>query len=142
MSPVPPVAISAIFAGMLTKVGVYSLIRVFTLLFTQDVGWTHQVLLWLSGFTMVTGVLGAAAQNEIRKILSFHIISQIGYMILGLAIFTPLALVGAIFYILHHIVVKANLFLVGGFLDPIDSGRSKKPERVGHRGRGVRIDQL
>ena len=110
----PPVAISAIFAGMLTKVGVYSLIRVFTLLFIQDVGWTHQTLLWLSGFTMVTGVLGAAAQSEFRKILSFHIISQIGYMILGLALYTQLALAGAVFYLVHHIIVKANLFLVAG----------------------------
>ena len=112
----PPVAISAIFAGMLTKVGVYALIRAFTLLFTQDVGWTHQVLLWLSGLTMLTGVLGAAAQNEIRKILSFHIISQIGYMIMGLALYTPLALAGAVFYLVHHIIVKANLFFVAGLV--------------------------
>ena len=61
---------------------------------------------------MVAGVLGAAAQTEFRRILSFHIISQIGYMILGLALFTPLALVGAVFYLIHHIVVKANLFLI------------------------------
>ncbi|MDR9390432.1 MAG: Na+/H+ antiporter subunit D [Trueperaceae bacterium] len=112
----PPVAISAIFAGMLTKVGVYALLRAFTLLFTQDVSWTHNVLLWLAGATMVTGVLGAAAQNEIRKILSFHIISQIGYMIMGLALFTPLALAGAVFYLVHHIIVKANLFFVAGLV--------------------------
>jgi multicomponent Na+:H+ antiporter subunit D len=112
----PPVAISAIFAGMLTKVGVYALLRAFTLLFTQDVSWTHNVLLWLAGATMVTGVLGAAAQNEIHKILSFHIISQIGYMIMGLALFTPLALAGAVFYLVHHIIVKANLFFVAGLV--------------------------
>ena len=110
----PPIAVSAIFAGLLTKVGVYALIRVFTLLFTQDVGTTHTLLLWVAGLTMVTGVLGAAAQTDVRKILSFHIVSQIGYMIMGLALFTPLALVGAVFYIVHHIIVKANLFLVAG----------------------------
>ena len=110
----PPIAIAAIFAGLLTKVGVYALIRVFTLLFTQDVPFTHTILLWAAGFTMVTGVLGAAAQTDVRKILSFHIISQIGYMVMGLALFTPLALVGAVFYIVHHIIVKANLFLVAG----------------------------
>jgi multicomponent Na+:H+ antiporter subunit D len=64
-------------------------------------------------------VLGAAAQQDVRKILSFHIISQIGYMIMGLALFTPLALVGAIFYIVHHIIVKANLFLVAGVAERI-----------------------
>ncbi|GMV43720.1 MAG: cation:proton antiporter [Myxococcales bacterium] len=110
----PPVAVSALFAGLLTKVGVYALIRVFTLLFTHDVGTTHMVLLVTAALTMVTGVLGAAAHYETRRILSFHIVSQIGYMIMGLALFTPLALLGSVFYILHHIVVKTNLFLVSG----------------------------
>lgn len=110
----PPVAISAVFAGLLTKVGVYALIRMFTLVFTLDTGYTHNLLLAAAVLTMITGVLGAAAQNEFRKILSFHIVSQIGYMILGLALYTPLAIAGAVFYLVHHIIVKANLFLVSG----------------------------
>lgn len=110
----PPVAVSAIFAGLLTKVGVYSLIRAFTLLFVTDLEFTHNLLLLIAGLTMVTGVLGAMAQSEIRRILSFHIVSQIGYMLMGLALFTPLALAGSVFYIIHHIVVKTNLFLIGG----------------------------
>jgi multicomponent Na+:H+ antiporter subunit D len=111
----PPAAVSAIFSGLLTKVGVYTLIRVFTLLFTQNVGYTHHTLLLVgAGLTMLTGVLGAAAQNEFRRILSFHIVSQIGYMVMGLALFTPLALAGSVFYITHHIIVKTNLFLVSG----------------------------
>ncbi|MEM7026412.1 MAG: Na+/H+ antiporter subunit D [Pseudomonadota bacterium] len=110
----PPVAVSAIFAGLLTKVGVYALIRTFTLIFTHDVDFTHDILLVAAALTMLTGVLGAAAQSEFRRILSFHIVSQIGYMILGLALYTPLALAGAVFYVVHHIIVKANLFLVSG----------------------------
>lgn len=110
----PPVAVSAIFAGLLTKVGVYALIRVFTLLFVQDVGYTHSLLLFMAAMTMLTGVLGAVAQDDFRRILSFHIISQVGYMVMGLALFTPLALAGAIFYIIHHILVKTNLFLASG----------------------------
>ncbi len=110
----PPVAISAIFAGLLTKVGVYALIRTFTLIFTQDIGYTHGILSVVAALTMITGVLGAAAQNQFRKILSFHIISQIGYMVLGLALFAPLAIAGAVFYLVHHIIVKANLFLISG----------------------------
>jgi multicomponent Na+:H+ antiporter subunit D len=110
----PPVAVSAVFAGLLTKVGVYAFFRVFTLVFVQDVGYTHELLLWIAGLTMVTGVLGAASQMEFRKVLSFHIISQIGYMIMGLALYTPLALLGGVFYIVHHIIVKTNLFLVSG----------------------------
>ena len=110
----PPVAVSAIFAGLLTKVGVYALIRVFTLIFTQDVSFTYTLILVVAVLTMVTGVLGAVIQNEFRKILSFHIISQIGYIVMGLGLATPLALAGAVFYIVHHIIVKTNLFLVSG----------------------------
>ncbi|WP_295049092.1 Na+/H+ antiporter subunit D [uncultured Paracoccus sp.] len=110
----PHYAVSAVFAGLLTKVGVYALMRVFTLIFVQDIGYTHEILLWVSLLTMVTGVLGAAAQGDFRKILSFHIISQIGYMVLGLALMTPLAVMGAVFYLLHHIIVKTNLFLIAG----------------------------
>jgi len=111
----PQVAVSALFAGLLTKVGVYALFRMFTLIFTQDVEYTHNILLWAATLTMLTGVLGAAAQFEFRRILSFHIVSQIGYMMLGLALFTPLAIIGGVFYIMHHIIVKTNLFLVSGF---------------------------
>jgi Formate hydrogenlyase subunit 3/Multisubunit Na+/H+ antiporter, MnhD subunit len=112
----PPVAVSALFSGLLTKVGVYALIRVFTRLFVQDVGYTHTLILIIAGLTMVTGVLGAVAQMEVRRILSFHIISQIGYMVMGLGMLTPLALGGAIFYIIHHIIVKTNLFLISGMV--------------------------
>lgn len=105
--------VSALFAGLLTKVGVYALIRVVTLLW-PDHGVMHETLLWVACATMLVGVLGAAAQNEVRRILSFHIVSQVGYMVLGLAIASPLAIAGAVFYLIHHIVVKANLFLIGG----------------------------
>ncbi len=118
----PAFAVSAVFAGLLTKVGVYALIRMFTLIFDHDIAFTHTILLWVAGLTMVTGVLGAAAQTDFRKILSFHIVSQIGYMILGLALLTPLAIVGAVFYLVHHIVVKANLFLIAGVASRIAGG--------------------
>ncbi len=110
----PPVAVSAIFAGLLTKVGVYAMVRVFTLIFTGDMLFTHGLLLALAGLTMASGVLGAMAQFDFRRLLSFHIISQIGYMILGLALFTPLALAATVFYIFHHILVKSNLYLISG----------------------------
>jgi multicomponent Na+:H+ antiporter subunit D len=110
----PPAAVSAIFAALLTKVGVYALVRVFTLVFVHDVAFTHGAILVAAVCTMVTGVLGAMAQNEFRRILSFHIVSQIGYMLMGLGLFTPLALAGTIFYLVHHIIVKTNLFLISG----------------------------
>jgi multicomponent Na+:H+ antiporter subunit D len=110
----PPVAITAIFSGLLTKVGVYALIRVFTLLFVQDVGYTHSLILVIAGLTMVTGVLGAVAQHEFRRLLSFHIVSQIGYLLMGLGLFTQAALAGAVFFLFHVAVAKSALFLVSG----------------------------
>jgi len=116
----PPVSASAIFAGLLTKVGVYAMIRVFTLVFA-DVESVYRLLLWVAGLTMVAGVLGAVSQFHVRRILSFHIISQIGYMVMGLALLASpnvaarrLGLIAAVFYIVHHIVVKTNLFLIAG----------------------------
>jgi multicomponent Na+:H+ antiporter subunit D len=106
--------VAAIFAALLTKVGVYAMIRLITLVFPAGQEWISPMLWFVAAGTMVVGVLGAAAHWDIRRILSFHIISQIGYMIVGLAIATPLAIAGAVLYILHHIVVKANLFLVAG----------------------------
>lgn len=111
-----PVTVSAFFAGMLSKVGVYALIRMFTLVFVTHTAVTHTTLLVVAALTMLFGVVGAASQMEMRRILSFHIISQVGYMVLGLALFTPLALAGAIVYLVHHIIVKANLFLVSGLV--------------------------
>jgi multicomponent Na+:H+ antiporter subunit D len=112
----PPIAVSAIFAGLLTKVGVYALLRAFTLMFVGDVGFTHTLILVIAALTMAVGVLGAASQMEFRRVLSFHIVSQIGYMVMGLGLMTPLGLAGSVFYLMHHIIVKTNLFLVGGIV--------------------------
>lgn len=110
----PPSAVSAVFAGLLTKVGVYALFRCYTLMFVPLFPEVQPIILWLAILTMVTGVLGAASHFDMRRILSFHIVSQIGYMVLGLAFMTPLALAAAVFYLVHHIIVKTNLFLISG----------------------------
>jgi len=107
--------ILAIFAALLTKVGVYAIVRCFTLIFPVTDG-LATIIGVMAALTMITGVLGAASHFDIRKILSFHIISQIGYMLVGVAIATPLALAGSVLYIVHHIIVKANLFLIGGVI--------------------------
>jgi multicomponent Na+:H+ antiporter subunit D len=112
--PTPPVAVTAIFSALLTKVGVYALVRTFTLVFVHDQGFTHGIILAAGILTMLVGVLGAVAQNEIRRILSVHIVSQIGYMLVGLALLTPLALAGLVFMLAHNIFVKTTLFLMGG----------------------------
>ncbi len=112
----PPIGISSFLIAMMTKVGVYTLIRFFTIVFPLEDTMLRTVFLVLSGFTMVVGVLGAAIQIDFRKILSFHIVSQIGYMLMGLAIGTPLAIAGALFFVLHNVLVKTNLFFISGLV--------------------------
>ncbi|MGF1665192.1 MAG: proton-conducting transporter membrane subunit [Acidimicrobiia bacterium] len=113
--PTAPAPVAAIFAGLLTKVGVFVIIRTQTLLFPQEGPST--LILFVAGATMAVGVLGAIAQNDIKRILSFHIVSQIGYMIMGLGFLTEVGLAAAILYITHHIIVKTGLFLVGGLVE-------------------------
>ncbi|MDP3267949.1 MAG: proton-conducting transporter membrane subunit [Legionella sp.] len=119
---------AAIFAGMLTKVGVYALIRLTTLIL-PDSHYILSLLLFVAGLTMLTGVLGAASEFHFRRLLSFHIISQIGYMVMGLAIYTSFALAGTIFYIVHHIIVKTNLFLISGICSKI--GKTSDLRKLG-----------
>lgn len=114
--PTAPMAVTAVFAGILTKVGVYAIIRTQTLLVAPEDRF-GTLLLVVAALTMAVGVLGAIAQNDIKRILSFHIVSQIGYMIFGLGLFTVAGLAGAILYIVHHIIVKTTLFLVGGLVE-------------------------
>jgi multicomponent Na+:H+ antiporter subunit D len=113
---VTPTPVAAIFAGLLTKVGVYACVRVFTLVYSAHQDFLAMILLPIGVLTMITGVFGAASQFYIPRILSFHIISQIGYMIVGLGFFTRGALAATVFYIVHHILVKTNLFLIGGII--------------------------
>jgi multicomponent Na+:H+ antiporter subunit D len=111
----PPAAIAALFGGLLTKVGVYAIIRTFTLIFYHDPGFTHKgIITVIAGLTMLLGVLGAVSQFNFKRILSYHIISQVGYMVMGLGVYTTLAVAGAIYYIVHHIIVKSALFLFAG----------------------------
>jgi multicomponent Na+:H+ antiporter subunit D len=112
----PPPVVSAVFAGLLTKVGVYALLRTFTLVFVGDVGYTHTVVLVVAGITMIVGVLGALAQNEMRRILSFLIVSHIGFAVMGLGLYTPAGLSGAVFYIVEDMLVLTALFLATGII--------------------------
>jgi multicomponent Na+:H+ antiporter subunit D len=110
----PPVVVSAIFSGLLTKVGIYALVRVFTLLYADQAAGFQPLLLTVAGLTMVIGVIGAVAQHEMRRLLSFHIISQIGYLVMGLALFTVSAMAGLIYFLVHVALAKSTLFLVAG----------------------------
>jgi multicomponent Na+:H+ antiporter subunit D len=126
--PTAPSPVTAIFAGLLTKVGVYAIIRTQTLLF-PDADRPRDVILFLAAATMVVGVLGAIAQADVKRILSFHIVSQIGYMVLGLGLFTVSGIAGAVYFIVHQIPVKTALFLTGGLIEHV--GGSGRLSRLG-----------
>ncbi|WP_017594316.1 Na+/H+ antiporter subunit D [Nocardiopsis potens] len=112
--PVAITRISAIFAALLTKVAVYAIIRTQTLLFSRDD--VSGVLLWMAIATMIVGILGALVQDDINRIMSFALVSHIGFMLFGLGVGTVAGLAGAIVYLVHHIVVQASLFLVNGLI--------------------------
>lgn len=113
--PTAPSMVTAVFAGLLTKVGVYAIIRTRSVVFPD--GRLDDVLMWAGLATMLMGILGAMAQNDIKRLLSFTLVSHIGYMIFGIAVGNTLGLGGAIFYIVHHILVQTALFLVVGLIE-------------------------
>ncbi|GAA3151082.1 hypothetical protein GCM10020001_088360 [Nonomuraea salmonea] len=113
--PTAPAPATAVFAGLLTKVGVYSIIRLEALLF--PVGPVSTLLMWVALATMLAGVLGAVAQTDMKRMLSFTLVSHIGYMVFGVALSTVAGLAGAVFYVVHHITVQTSLFLVAGMVE-------------------------
>ncbi|NNG18305.1 Na+/H+ antiporter subunit D [Naumannella sp. ID2617S] len=113
--PTAPAPVTAVFAGLLTKVGVYALIRTRTLLFPD--GRLDTLLLWAALLTMLVGILGAVAQDDIKRLLSFTLVSHIGYMLFGLSVGSVVGLSAAIFYVAHHITIQTTLFLVTGLVE-------------------------
>ncbi|WP_423777119.1 Na+/H+ antiporter subunit D [Corynebacterium riegelii] len=107
--------VTAVFAGLLTKVGVYAIIRMRSVVFTD--GSLDTLLMWVALLTMIVGIMGALAQNDIKRLLSFTLVSHIGYMIFGIALTSVQGLSGAIFYAIHHILVQTSLFLVVGLIE-------------------------
>ena len=112
--PNAPAPVTALFAGLLTKVSFYAMVRTQTLLFPHDEPWT--LMLWFASVTMLVGALGALAQNDINRLLSFLLVSHIGFMLFGLGVSDARGLSGATLYAAHHITVLATLFLVSGLI--------------------------
>lgn len=113
--PTAPAPVTAVFAGLLTKVGVYAIIRTNTLLFPD--GRFDEILLVAGLLTMLLGIFGAIAQNDIKRLLSFTLVSHIGYMIFGIGLANQQGLGGAVYYVAHHILVQTTLFLVVGLIE-------------------------
>jgi multicomponent Na+:H+ antiporter subunit D len=112
--PAAPGPVTAVFAGLLTKIGVYAIIRTETIVFP---GGNGTLLIVVGCLTMIIGVMGAIAQADMKRILSFHIVSQIGYMVAGVGMGTTAAIAATIFFVIHQIPIKTSLFLVEGIVE-------------------------
>ncbi|MFI5429067.1 proton-conducting transporter membrane subunit [Aeromicrobium sp. UC242_57] len=125
--PTAPAPVTAVFAGLLTKVGVYAILRIQTLLFPDSP--LTDLLMWAALVTMVIGILGAIAQSDIKRMLSFTLVSHIGYMIFGIGLATEQGISGAVFYVAHHITIQTALFLVVGLHRATSRQRLVAPAR-------------
>ena len=126
----PPTAIAAIFAALLTKVGIYSLFRMFTLVFYHEPEVTHLFIGILAAVTMVLGAIGAVAFWDIKRIMTYNVIVGVGFILAGVASFTTEGMTGSLYYLIHDMIVKALIFLLGGTIIYL-TGTSKLKEISG-----------
>ncbi|WP_342580724.1 Na+/H+ antiporter subunit D [Ureibacillus sp. FSL W7-1570] len=113
---VPPAAVQALFAALLTKVGVYALIRTFTLMFPHRPEVTHTIIGVFAGLTIILGCLGALSSRNVLRIAAYNIVIAVGFILIGLASGTENALAGSVFYLIHDMIAKALLFLLVGLM--------------------------
>ena len=112
----PPIPVLALFGALLTKVGVYAIMRTYTLFFTHDQGFTHELLMVLSILTIAAGCIGALAYFDVKKIIIYNIVIAVGVILFGVSQMTEAALMGSVFYLIHDIIIKGALFLLIGVI--------------------------
>lgn len=125
----PPAAVTALFGALLTKVGLYAIIRTFTLIFYHDTGGIHAIIGWMAAATMILGGLGAVAYKDLGRILNYNIIISVGFIAFGVAVASSDSLNGAVFYLMHDMIAKALLFILGGMI--IASAGTNKLSEMG-----------
>ncbi|MGD6817379.1 Na+/H+ antiporter subunit D [Metabacillus sp. 84] len=112
----PPAAVTALFGALLTKVGVYAITRIYTLIFTHEQAFTHEILGWLAALTILFGVIGAIAYWDVKKIVIYNIIAAVGVILFGVAAATPAGIEGSIYYLIHDMIIKGALFFLAGIM--------------------------
>lgn len=112
----PPIPVLALFGALLTKVGVYAIMRTYTLFFTHDLAFTHELLLILSIITIIAGCIGALAHFDVKQIIIYNIVIAVGVILFGVAQMNEVALQGAMFYLVHDMIIKAALFMLIGIV--------------------------
>lgn len=122
----PPAPVMAIFGALLTKVGVYSIIRTYSLFFYEDGGYVQQVIMILAILTIIAGIIGALAYWDVKKIIIYNIIVAVGVILFGVSTMNENALTGSIFYLIHDMIIKAALFLLVGLMATISGTNNLK----------------
>ena len=115
--PAPKIIVAALFAGLLTKVGVYSLLRVMIMLYGEAGAMFGPFVALIGVSTAILGALGALAQNDLKRVAAFLVVSGIGLMLIGFGLGTEEGLTGAVVYAAHSILVMTALFLVLGITE-------------------------
>ena len=110
----PPTAVAALFGALLTKVGIYAMFRTFTLIFYHEPSITHTLIGIMAALTMIGGSIGAIAYKDVRQIVTYNVVITIGFILVGLAVSTEMAIMGSIYYLVHDMIIKALLFLLVG----------------------------
>ena len=113
-----PISVTAALAGLLTKVGFYACLRVLVVVFglggSAIVPGIPRLVAIIAAATMIVSVLAAIAQIDIRRLLAFHILGQVAYLMMGLALASSVGLAAAIVYMMHTMLVQTGLFLGAG----------------------------
>ncbi|MGA1874027.1 MAG: proton-conducting transporter membrane subunit [bacterium] len=131
--PETPTCAVALSSGVMIKAGAYGIIRAIYSIIGVDILRGNVLVAILLGMALISIFIGSAAainQTDIKKLLGYSSVSQIGYIILGLTLLSPLGLTGGILHIFNHAIIKAGLFLcAGGFFH--QTGRSRLAELKG-----------
>lgn len=122
-----PISVSAALAGLLTKAAFYAILRIFVVVFgvvggSVAVPGLPAIFGLLAAATMIVSVLAAIAQVDVRRLLAFHVMGQVGYLMMGLALASVLGVAAAIFYTMHTMLVQAGLFLGAGAIARANRG--------------------
>lgn len=111
---VPNPVVSALFGALLTKVGIYSILRVFSLMFVYKTEYTHSLFIWIAALTLIFGIIGALSTNNVKLIIAYNVIPAVGFMILGIGVLNVESVSGSVFYLFHDMIIKAALFMIVG----------------------------
>ncbi len=112
----PPIPVLTLFGALLTKVGVYAITRTYTLFFVHDLSYTHDLLMALAIATIVAGCIGALAYFDVKLIIIYNIVIAVGVILFGVSQMNETSLKGAMFYLIHDMLIKAALFMLIGIV--------------------------